>query len=427
MKDLNSSQKIILNIISFFLIFLFIYGFLIEENSAGAGGYNGDLLATFSNLQLFINNNFYQAIKLTANSEVYYSNRPPLFYILHSIFNPVAGDLKKYIYSVFFISSLVPIFFYLSLKINYKKISGYYLFFLSCLILLSPYFRTSSYWGLEENYAFISLLLSFIFIKKFLFKKKFLDLFLTIFFSSTCVYFDQKFIIIPLICFLQLTFSELPIKFKLYTIFLYSIFSLPFIYLIYLWGNIIPVGNMNIYSVGKRIYLQHICYMTNILGLYFFPFLILIRKKDIKKILTSFFKNKINKFFLLIGILYIGYFIFFADLTSTFNFGGGYSLKVTRFLFNIELYQKIFLSIIFFFCIIILLIFININYWISVFIIYFLISSLLINPVMHEYLDPLVLVFLLTFAKNIISIDQKKVFFLLFYFLIIFTVARIYY
>lgn len=300
MKDLNSSQKIILNIISFFLIFLFIYGFLIEENSAGAGGYNGDLLATFSNLQLFINNNFYQAIKLTANSEVYYSNRPPLFYILHSIFNPVAGDLKKYIYSVFFISSLVPIFFYLSLKINYKKISSYYLFFLSCLILLSPYFRTSSYWGLEENYAFISLLLSFIFIKKFLFKKKFLDLFLTIFFSSTCVYFDQKFIIIPLICFLQLTFSELSIKFKLYTIFLYSIFSLPFIYLIYLWGNIIPVGNMNIYSVGKRIYLQHICYMTNILGLYFFPFLILIRKKDIKKILTSFFKNKINKFFLLI-------------------------------------------------------------------------------------------------------------------------------
>ena len=106
---------------------------------------------------------------------------------------------------------------------------------------------------------------------------------------------------------------------------------------------------MNIYSVGKRIYLQHICYMTNILGLYFFPFLILIRKKDIKKILTSFFKNKINKFFLLIGILYISYFIFFADLTSTFNFGGGYSLKVTRFLFNIELYQKIFLSIIFFF------------------------------------------------------------------------------
>ena len=409
MKDLNSSQKIILNIISFFLIFLFIYGFLIEENSAGAGGYNGDLLATFSNLQLFINNNFYQAIKLTANSEVYYSNRPPLFYILHSIFNPVAGDLKKYIYSVFFISSLVPIFFYLSLKINYKKISGYYLFFLSCLILLSPYFRTSSYWGLEENYAFISLLLSFIFIKKFLFKKKFLDLFLTIFFSSTCVYFDQKFIIIPLICFLQLTFSELSIKFKLYTIFLYSIFSLPFIYLIYLWGNIIPVGNMNIYSVGKRIYLQHICYMTNILGLYFFPFLILIRKKDIKKILTSFFKNKINKFFLLIGILYIN--IDPIHYQSKF----------------IELYQKIFLSIIFFFCTIILLIFININYWISVFIIYFLISSLLINPVMHEYLDPLVLVFFLTFAKNIISIDQKKVFFLLFYFLIIFTVARIYY
>ena len=311
MNNLNLSQKIILNIISFFLIFFFIYGFLIKENSAGAGGYTGDLLATFNNLQLFINNNFYQAIKLTPDSNAYYSNRPPLFYILHSIFNPFAGDLKKYIYSVFFISSLVPIFFYLSLKINYKKISGYYLTFLSCLILLSPYFRTSSYWGLEENYAFISLLLSFIFIKKFLLKNNFFHLFLTIFFSSMCIYFDQKFTIIPLLCFLQLTFSEISIKFKLYTIFLYLIFSLPFIYLIYLWGNIIPVGNMSIYSVGKRIYLQNVCYMVNILGFYFLPLLILVKRKEVKKILTSFFKNKKNNFFLFIGVLYIIYFFFF--------------------------------------------------------------------------------------------------------------------
>ena len=178
----------------FFLITFFIYGFLVGENSAGAGGYNGDLLATFTNLQLFINNNILQSIKLTADNNLYYSNRPPLLYILHSAFNPFASDLELYRLSVFIASFLVPLFFYLSLKINYKKVNDIFLLCLSFLILLSPYFRTSSYWGLEENYPFITLLLSFIFLEKFFFKENFLNFFLSIFFSAICVYFDQKFI-----------------------------------------------------------------------------------------------------------------------------------------------------------------------------------------------------------------------------------------
>jgi hypothetical protein len=108
MNIINSLEKKISFFLLFFLIAFFIYGFLVGENSAGAGGYNVDLLATFSNLQLFINNNILQSIKLTADNNLYYSNRPPLLYILHSSLNPFASDLWLYRLSVFFISCLVP-------------------------------------------------------------------------------------------------------------------------------------------------------------------------------------------------------------------------------------------------------------------------------------------------------------------------------
>ena len=82
MNIINSLEKKISFFLLFFLIVFFIYGFLVGENSAGAGGYNGDLLATFTNLQLFINNNILQSIKLTADNNLYYSNRPPLLYLV---------------------------------------------------------------------------------------------------------------------------------------------------------------------------------------------------------------------------------------------------------------------------------------------------------------------------------------------------------
>ena len=96
---------------------------------------------------------------------------------------------------------------------------------------------------------------------------------------------------------------------------------------------------------------------------------------------------------------YVIYFIFSLDITSAFKFGGGYSLKIAVFLFNSILAQKIILTLIFIFCFIIILIFININYINTIFIAYFLLSSLIINPLLHEYVDPLLLVFFLPFQK----------------------------
>jgi len=427
MNKLNFFQKTSLVFLAFFLIFFFYYGFIVGENSVGAGGYNGDILATFNNLQLFVNNSILESIKLTKDHNLYYTNRPPLLYILQSALNPFASDIELYKWSVFFISCLTPLFFYLSLKINFKKVNNLALICLSLFIFLSPYYRTSSYWGLEENYALITLFLSFIFIKKFFYKKNILYLSLAIFFSSLCVYFDQKFIIIPILCFFLLILSKIDTKYKIYSLILYFLFSIPFIYLITLWGNITPVGNMDIYKVGIRFYPHHICYMVNILGFYMFPFIFLFTKVKIKALFANIFKKKVNYFILLITFLYLIYFLFFLNITPSYNFGGGYSYKIASLLFKDNFSQKIFLSLVFIISFAIVLIFINDNYINALFIIFFILASIFINPLLHEYVDPLLFVFFFTFSESKINFTVKNFFFIFFYFFVILIAAKIYY
>ena len=427
MNKLSRLQKISFSCLLLFLFFFYIYGFVTGENSAGGGGYNGDFQTTFDNLQLFVNNNFLEAIKLTTDNNLYYTNRPPLLYILHSFINPFSNNKELYRLSVFFISLLVPFFFYLSLRIKFKKIHNFFLFSLSFLILLSPYFRTSSYWGLEENYAFITLFLSFIFLKKFFLKKNYYYLFFIVFFSSTCIYFDQKFIIVPLICFFLLIFSNIHLKYKIFSILLYFLLSIPFIYLIWIWGNITPVGNMDIYKVGKKFHLHHICYMVNIIAFYMLPFLFFFKKNKIKILFESIFKKRINYLLLISAFLYLFYFILFLDITPSYRYGGGYSYKIAIFLSSSIFYQKIFLSLFFIFSLFILLVFINDNLINTLFILFFVLSSITINPLLHEYLDPIIFVLFFTFSQSKINLNIKSIFFTFFYFLIILLVARTYY
>ena len=59
--------------------------------------------------------------------------------------------------SVFVVSLTTPFLFYFCLKQKFKEIDGLLLFLISSVVLLSPYYRTSAYWGLEENYGLIFL------------------------------------------------------------------------------------------------------------------------------------------------------------------------------------------------------------------------------------------------------------------------------
>ena len=151
----------------------------------GAGGFNGDFKFVKKSIALFSQNSFFDSIKLYSES----SNRPPLIYILHKYLNPLINDDLGFRKVVFTISLLIPILFYICLREKFKETDKNIILLFSSIIFFNPFIRTSSYWGLEENYAIISSLLSILFLMKLTdisnnFKKYFYILLLTFIFSS---------------------------------------------------------------------------------------------------------------------------------------------------------------------------------------------------------------------------------------------------
>ena len=77
---------------------------------------------------------------------------------------------------------------------------------------------------------------------------------------------------------------NIEIKFKIYSIILFFIFSLPYFYLIYLWGSLIPPSANDAREVGSSIHLFHPGYCLTILTLAIFPFFFInnVNLKDLK-------------------------------------------------------------------------------------------------------------------------------------------------
>ena len=71
------------------------------------------------------------------------------------------------------ICSFLPLIFFLILKRKFK-FEKEFLFYLSLLIFLSPYFRTSSIWLLGDNLSLIFISLSILLFLKFQDEKKYL-------------------------------------------------------------------------------------------------------------------------------------------------------------------------------------------------------------------------------------------------------------
>ena len=155
--QINSHYKFFPLVLIFLSIFSFFLGFIYGENSAGAGTLNNDFQNVWKNLHTFLYNDLSRAIEFTATADgkYYTSSRTPLIYILNSLFNPFVETKMSFIKSIFVFSLTIPFFFYLCLKQKFNKEQSVLLILISSIICLSPYFRTSAYWGLEENYGII--------------------------------------------------------------------------------------------------------------------------------------------------------------------------------------------------------------------------------------------------------------------------------
>ena len=426
MKITKQEEPFIL-FFSLFILLSFIIGFILNENSAGAGGINGDFSLIWNNLQLFKDSIFDNL-----DSSEYSDSRTPLIYIFHVLFNPFIETQYQFRLSVFFISLLCPFVFYFILKEKYNNTNRYLIVFISSLILLSPYFRTTAYWGLGENYAILFVLISYFLFKKKNFvnitlkNKKIINLFLLAASSSLCVYFDQKLLIIPLIIFTSIIFNKnINNKIKILLAFFYFFFSIPFLYLIFLWKGILPPEALSAREVGTKFNIFNIGYASTIISFYFFPFL-LIQKKKFFNIFLNFFRKENSIYFIMFAI-YLLLIIFNSNFSDVGSQGNGVVHKFTSlFLKNINL-QFIFTIFSFFISWIIINIFLEKKIIEKVIIYYFLIISYFIYPIYQEYFDPIILILIFTFFQIKIIINFKNILFLSFYLLIFLTISIFYY
>jgi hypothetical protein len=441
MKFFNSHIffKILSIILIISSIIFFFYGFLVGENSAGAGGPEGDFDNVWRTLQTFLNNDLMTSIKSSSaagymSEQPYISSRPPLIYILNKYLNPFIESKINFIRSVFFFSLLTPILFYYSLKIKFPKINNIILMLLACTILLSPYFRTSSYWGLEENYGIVFIFVSYILLEIFFRENqnknlyKIIKLFFLTLSSSLCVYFDQKLLIIPLFCFIKIILSNENKSLKILAFLIYLIFSIPYIYLIILWGNIIPTTVSSIRNSGEFFYFSHLGFTLTIIGFYFIP-LFFFKENNIKSIIKSYFKNKKNLLFFLFFIIYLIFSIFLDNYQSSSYpvLGKGVIHKLSLLLFDNLLFQKIFMYFNFIIFYFVVTLFLGKKITENLIIFYFLISSIFIFPILQEYYDPLILIIVFIFFNLKLKINYKNIFLLFFYLLFLLIIAKIYY
>jgi len=443
----NSLYKLIsISLIAFSVLYFFL-GFYLDENTAGAGGPNGDIFHIWNNLNIFINNDIVGSII----HPKYYDSRLPVAYLMHEFLNPFIDTKMEFRISVLIISLIVPILFFLCLKRKFKKSETLLLLLISSTVFLSPYFRTSAYWGLEENYGLIFLLLTFLVFNSFLKNenstnfKLYLQVFFITFFSSCCFYFDQKLIIIPLICFFQIMLSQNIIKVKIITILFYFIFSIPFIYLIILWeGSIVHPRSAFRVVPGESLILFNLGYTATIIAFYLFPILFFLNENLLIKI-KNFLLLKVNYYLLFLIIVYILYLMIFlnfgdldnSDLSWKKHISGDLQLQpslgkgvVHKFalLFFSEVYQReIFTYISFLFSGIILLIFLNKNLKNTLILLYFFILTLVLWPILQEYFDPLILLMAFTFFNLKMRINYKNVILLYGYLFLFLVGSNIYY
>ena len=418
----TSVTLVILAISSYF------FGFYLDEIPSGAGGYNGDFEHIYTNLEFFLQHDLTTSI----SNPDYHDSRPPTSYILHNLLNPFAEDKINFRRTVFFISLLIPILFYFCLKQKFKREDDLLLILISSTIFLSPYFRTTAFWGLQENYGIIFLLLTFLSIQflnkkndQILFKEYFGLLIIT-FLSSACIYFDQKLIIIPIICFFKIMLSKKLIKFKIFSTFCYFIFSLPYIYLMTVWGSIIPSSPTMARKFGEILHLDHLGYSSTMIAFYLLP-LLFFKGEKLILLIKNFFIDKKNYIFVLLFFLYLIYLIIFFDFSEESTLGNGFIHKISILIFQDSFFKPAFICFSFLISWLIILAYFEKNFKEYLILSYFLFPLIFVWPIFQEYFDPLILILAFTFFSSKIYPNYKNSTFLFIYLLVFLVSTNVYY
>lgn len=401
-------------------------GFLFEENSSGGARYDHNYFSeTIKNFSLGIQLGFDQFVKGDGgviNGSIIHS---PGFYILVSLLLKLFDNLVFIQILYLVLCSTFPYIFYLILKTNYN-INSDYIFYLSLIVFLSPYFRSSSIWLLGDSLGLLFFSLSVLFyLKSKGQEKKILDYYISFIFLIMCCYIRYYYCIFAFY-FIYHIYNNLNLKFFLYLILISLLLSIPAFYYLYIvinnynfLGTLFSFGSINLYSNSLII--------LSIILFYLIPF-ILDKKFSIFLYYKDNFKIILLFFIPIILIYFVDKFLF-SDLIEFSYRGGGIFFKISKIL---HFETKLFISILATISLIVLDYLFKKDRLRNYFLLITLICCFPLVTIYQKYIDPLVYLFIFglinsDYLKEIIVNEKIKIFSIYFYFLTFYVLTLTYY
>ena len=428
------NKNIFIKLILIFLIFIsFFFGYFFNENSVGGGQeffrLSWPIIQSLKSNFLFTINNY----------GTFGDGTIPFSHLLNAYINPFTDSIKEFQLSVTIISFLIFIVFAAVLKKTFLEINFVDIILTSSVLLILPFYRTSAFWGKNENYGWLFFILALYFffkirregVSKTPNKNDILNIILFCFTSACSLYARQMLIFLPVSYLLYLLFNNANNKIFITSIISYAIFSIPGFILIWIWGDIYDTKNLpsnQVYGqwLHPKYIFSNIPILLSFFGFYLLPILVIdFFHSGFKK----FFKEYYKSFFSIIVLFVILSQFHIFNYLGKYTLGGGAVLKI-----NLLIDKNNFFLLLFFSAIGFSIIFrffkedIKNN---SIILLPLFIPYLLPNLLYQEYVEPLILViFFLALKTELHKVYFKNIsfsnFVFIFYFMI-YLVGSIYF
>lgn len=368
-----------------------ILGFYLNENSTGGAFLD---YQTHNIIINFFVDDFYKTL-LTYDQ--FSTRHSPVLLILISLLKKIEFSDTIIRLTYLHINLLLPYFFYKILKIKFPSNKNFVYFLLSCIIFLSPTFRSLSVWPDSRILGLLLFTISIFFYIKFEKRQKYKYAILNIIFYTLSAYISPNFSVFSIFFVFKFFITyKFSLKF-IYIILINIILCAPaFIYLlslenIFLFKSAVPGVSVD-YNLWFN-YSNKILCISTIIVFYLIPFL----ATNIVKINLQITSEK-KYFFLTIIFLYL-ICLYYFNYQLEYGGGGIFFQTSNKFFSNNYLFYFIsFLSILI--C----------NYLGSInkfnYVVLFLI--ILSNPqltIYHKYFDPFL--YIAFFSLFNLNIDQK--------------------
>mgnify|MGYP001444336628 CR=1 FL=1 len=374
------------------LYFSLLIGFYYNENSTG-GAY-GDYYSHKEISKTFADN----FLNTLLNFDKTHTRHSPVLLILFSFFEKF--EISDYVIRLInlHICLFLPFIFYKCLKKKFINVNNNYLVLLSCLIFLSPTFRSTAIWPDSRVWGLIFICLSIYYFLIYNSTKKIKHCYLVILFYTVSSYISPNFSVYS-IFFMLFFFKDFKINKNLELIILNLLLAFPALYYIFILDNnfmfaatAVPGGSNEPFSINDIS--NKFLIISSIVIFYLIPFLI---SKSVKIPIQNLNAKKL----IIILILFcISIFFFNYKLNYT---GGGIFFKISNIFFGNNF---VFLIIAVLSLILNFLIFSHSkNNYLIIFII------ALSNPqitIYHKYYDPFLLILFLTLFN--LNLEKKKLF-----------------